>query len=134
MRSLTLYGAALLAIPSVIAQVSPPYDVYGNGLQFEDTTASVYTLACGPVLAAKGYVTIGDITGPGLAGFVNITGPDSSLCGESAVLFSDERSIAVQFVDGSAERGIVLTPEVYDDLAGTDTPPPVYTAEIIAFF
>lgn len=132
MRLLSLCAAVLLASPFVLAQSGTfvPYPVYGNGLQFEDPDASVYTLACGAVLAAQGYTTIGQITGPGLAGFVNVTGPDSPLCGRCAVLGENERSIAVQIVDGSAEGGFVLTPAVYEDLVGSDTPPPVYTAEI----
>lgn len=132
MRSLTIYGfIALLASPLAVAQ---SYPVYSNGSQFADPDASVYTLACGPVLAAQGYTTIGNITGPGLAGFVNITAPDSPLCGEYAVLGSGERSVAVHFVDGSVDGGIVLTEAVYDDLAGTDTPPSTYTAEIWALY
>ncbi|EPS93823.1 hypothetical protein FOMPIDRAFT_1055639 [Fomitopsis schrenkii] len=115
MRSLTIYQfIVLLASSKATAQSGTfiPYPVYGNGVQFENPNASVYTLACGPVLAAQGYTTIGQITGPGLAGFVNVTGPDSSLCGQCAVLGENERTVAVQIVDASTEGGFVLTPAV----------------------
>lgn len=131
----TVYDAAIILLvtsPFVFSQSGTfiPYSVYGNGVKFEDADASVYTLACGAYLAAQGYTTVGQITGPGLAGFVNVTGPDSTLCGQCLVLGENERAIAVQVVDGSVEGGFVLTPEVYEDLVGSDTPPPVYTAEI----
>ncbi|KZT66200.1 hypothetical protein DAEQUDRAFT_477888 [Daedalea quercina L-15889] len=121
-----------LASSFVLAQASsdPTYVVYGNDQQFEDASASVDTLTCGPVLSAEGYATIGSISG-NLAGFANVTSAESPLCGQCVVLGWQGRDVTVRIVDTSSEGGFVVTGETYEELVGSPIVPGIYQAQIV---
>ena len=126
---------ALITARLVVAQTTPGSSYYDTtySTKYSDDNASVDILTCGAQLAAEGYTTIGSIQG-NIAGFANVTGPDSSLCGECFALEYAGAFLDIVVVD-TAEDGFVTTQGAYDNwvgvLAGQNPIPPSVDARVV---
>ena len=126
--------AALASLQPILAQTTPTsYYETTYSARYSDGGASVDILTCGAQLAAEGYTTIGSI-GSNIAGFVNVTSPNSSLCGECFVLEYAGAFLNIIVVD-TASDGFVTTQAAYDNwvgsLAGQKPIPPSVDARVL---
>lgn len=109
--------AALATMRLVFAQSAPAsYYETTYSAKYSDSSASVDILTCGAQLAAEGYTTLGSIGG-NIAGFANVTSPDSSLCGKCFVLEYAGAFLNIVVVD-TADNGFVTTEGAYDNWVG----------------